>query len=78
MNPSGMESFLGLSSIDQRWGFDRLPGLVAEHVGRAARSGARFILLLGKRKKRAEICSSMAADSCCSTATISPSICNTG
>jgi transposase len=41
--PRGVEVFVGLDSIDLRWGFDRLCGIVEERVGRAARSGALFV-----------------------------------
>lgn len=43
MIPHGVEVFVGLGPIDLRWGFDRLAGLVAEQVGRDARSGALFV-----------------------------------
>ena len=43
MIPHGVEVFLGLESIDLRWGFERLAGLVAERIGRSARSGALFV-----------------------------------
>jgi len=49
MIPSGVEIFVGLSPIDLRWGFDRLAGLIADQVGRPARSGALFVFF-GKRK----------------------------
>lgn len=43
MIPHGVEIFVGVEPIDLRWGFDRLAGLVAEHLGRPARSGALFV-----------------------------------
>lgn len=43
MIPRGVEVFVGVESIDLRWGFDRLAGLVAERLGRPARSGALFV-----------------------------------
>jgi transposase len=43
MIPHGVEVFLGVESIDLRWGFDRLAGVVTERVGRSARSGALFV-----------------------------------
>lgn len=49
MIPSGVEVFIALVPIDLRWGFDRLAGLVQEHAGRSARSGALFVFV-GKRK----------------------------
>ena len=54
MIPSGVEVFVGLAPIDLRWGFDRLAGLVEEHVGRAARSGALFVFF-GKRRSALKI-----------------------
>jgi transposase len=49
MIPAGVEVFVALRAIDLRLGFDRLAGLVQEHVGRSARSGALFVFY-GKRK----------------------------
>jgi transposase len=49
MIPHVVEVFVGLDPIDLRWGFDRLSGLVAERLGREARSGALF-LFFGKRR----------------------------
>lgn len=43
MMPHGVEVFVGVEAIDLRWGFDRLAGLVAERLGRTARSGALFV-----------------------------------
>ncbi len=54
MIPSGVEIFVGLSPIDLRWGFDRLAGIVDEHIGRTARSGALFVFF-GKRKSALKI-----------------------
>ena len=48
MIPAGVEVFVGLDPIDLRWGFDRLSGLVREHLGRSPRSGALFVFR-GKR-----------------------------
>ena len=48
MIPAGVEVFVGLDPIDLRWGFDRLAGLVSEHLGRSPRSGALFVFR-GKR-----------------------------
>jgi len=50
MIPRGVEVFVGLDPIDLRWGFDRLAGLVAERIGRDARSGALF-LFFGRRRQ---------------------------
>jgi transposase len=49
MIPHGVEVFVGLDPIDLRWGFERLSGLVAERLGREARSGALFVFF-GKRR----------------------------
>jgi transposase len=49
MIPHGVEVFVGLDPIDLRWGFERLAGLVAERIGREARSGALFVFF-GKRR----------------------------
>ncbi|HEX8011342.1 MAG TPA: IS66 family insertion sequence element accessory protein TnpB [Casimicrobiaceae bacterium] len=49
MIPHGVEVFVGLEPIDLRWGFERLSGVVAEKLGRSARSGALFIFF-GKRR----------------------------
>lgn len=43
MIPAGVEVFVGLDSIDLRWGFDRLAGLVQSELGRPPRSGALFV-----------------------------------
>jgi transposase len=47
--PHGVEVFVGLDPIDLRWGFERLSGIVAEKLGRSARSGALFVFF-GKRR----------------------------
>lgn len=49
MIPRGVEVFVGLDPIDLRWGFDRLVGIVAERLGRSARSGALFVFF-GRRR----------------------------
>ncbi len=49
MIPHGVEIFVGLEPIDLRWSFDRLAGVVAERLGREARSGALFVFF-GKRR----------------------------
>ncbi len=54
MIPSGVEVFVGIEPIDLRWGFDRLSGIVAEKVGRSARSGALFVFF-GKRREAMKI-----------------------
>lgn len=54
MIPRGVEVFVGLEPIDLRWGFDRLAGIVAERVGREARSGALFVFF-GKRRSAIKV-----------------------
>jgi len=49
MIPRGVEIFVALDPIDLRWGFERLCGLVAERLGRQARSGALFVFF-GRRR----------------------------
>lgn len=49
MIPHGVEVFVALDLNDLRWGFHRLSGVVAERLGREARSGALFIFF-GKRR----------------------------
>lgn len=48
MIPAGVEIFIALDPIDLRWSFDRLAGVVSEHLGRTPRSGALFAFR-GKR-----------------------------
>ena len=50
MMPHGVDIFVALDPIDLRWSFDRLAGLVADRVGRQARSGALFVFF-GKRRE---------------------------
>ena len=54
MIPHGVEVFVGLDPIDLRWGFDRLAGVVAERLGRGARSGALFVFF-GRRRTALKI-----------------------
>ena len=54
MIPHGVEVFVGLDLIDLRWGFNRLTGLVAERIGRDARSGALFVFF-GKRREAMKV-----------------------
>lgn len=54
MIPHGVEIFVGLDGIDLRWGFERLAGLVAERIGREARSGALFVFF-GRRRTALKI-----------------------
>lgn len=54
MIPHGVEVFVGLDPIDLRWGFERLSGIVAEKLGRSARSGALFVFF-GKRRSALKV-----------------------
>jgi transposase len=54
MIPRGVEIFVALDPIDLRLGFDRLGGVVAERLGRSARSGALFVFF-GRRRTAAKI-----------------------
>lgn len=54
MIPHGVEVFVGLDPIDLRWGFHRLAGLVAERLGRDARSQALFVFF-GKRREAMKV-----------------------
>lgn len=54
MIPHGVEVFVGLDPIDLRWGFERLSGVVAEKLGRSARSGALFVFF-GKRRSALKV-----------------------
>ena len=50
MRPHGVDVFVALGPVDLRWSFDRLAGMVSEHIGREARSGALFVFF-GKRRE---------------------------
>jgi transposase len=52
--PHGVEVFVGLEPIDLRWGFERLSGVVADKIGRNARSGALFVFF-GKRRSALKV-----------------------
>ena len=54
MIPHGVEVFIGVDPIDLRWGFDRLAGLVADRIGREARSGALFAFF-GRRRTAVKV-----------------------
>lgn len=54
MIPRGVEIFVATGTIDLRWSFDRLSGVVAEHVGREARCGALFVFF-GKRRSAIKV-----------------------
>lgn len=54
MIPHGVEVFVGLDPIDLRWGFNRLAGVVTEHLGRDVRGGALFVFF-GKRREAMKV-----------------------
>lgn len=54
MIPRGVEVYVALDPIDLRWGFDRLCGVVAERLGRSARSGALFVFF-GRRRTSVKV-----------------------
>lgn len=54
MIPRGVEVYVALDPIDLRWGFDRLCGVVAERLGRTARSGALFVFF-GRRRTSVKV-----------------------
>ena len=54
MIPHGVDVFVGLDPIDLRWGFERLSGLVQEHIGRDVRGGALF-LFFGRHRHALKI-----------------------
>lgn len=54
MIPHGVEIFVGLDPIDLRWSFDRLAGIVTDHIGRSARGGALFVFF-GKRREALKV-----------------------
>ena len=54
MIPHGVEIFVSVESIDLRWGFDRLSGIVTERMARPPKSGALFVFF-GKRRDALKI-----------------------
>jgi transposase len=54
MIPHGVEVFVALDTIDLRWSFDRLSGLVAGRLGREVRGGALFVFF-GRRRDAVKI-----------------------
>lgn len=54
MIPSGVQIFLASAPIDMRLSFERLAGLVREHIGYEPRSGALFVFF-GKRRDATKI-----------------------
>lgn len=54
MIPHGVEIFMAAGSIDLRWGFARLSGVVNEQIGRDVRCGALF-LFIGRRRDALKI-----------------------
>jgi transposase len=54
MIPAGVQVFVALESVDLRYGFERLAGLVRERMGYEVRSGALFVFV-GKRKTATKV-----------------------
>jgi transposase len=54
MIPHGVEVFVVLDTIDLRWSFDRLSGLVAGRLGREVRGGALFVFF-GRRRDAVKV-----------------------
>jgi transposase len=54
MIPHGVEVFVALDTIDLRWSFDRLGGLVEGRLGREVRGGALFVFF-GRRRDAVKI-----------------------
>ena len=54
MIPHGVEVFVALDTIDLRWSFDLLSGLVADRIGREVRGGALFVFF-GRRRDAVKI-----------------------
>lgn len=54
MIPHGVEIFVAVDTIDLRWSFDRLGGIVKERMGRDVRGGALFIFF-GRRRDAVKI-----------------------
>jgi len=54
MIPHGVDIFVCLVPIDLRWSFDRLAGMVREHIGRDPRCRALFVLF-GKRRSAVKV-----------------------
>ncbi len=59
MIPAGVEIYVCTSSVDMRWSFDRLSGVVRERFGREPKGGALFVFF-GKRRETVKV---MFADS---------------
>ena len=54
MIPHGVEVFVVLDTIDLRWSFDRLSGLISGHLGREVRGGALFVFF-GRRRDAVKV-----------------------
>ena len=54
MIPTGVQVFVALEPTDMRYGFERLAGLVREHIGYEARSGALYVFV-GKRRETIKV-----------------------
>lgn len=54
MIPAGVQVFVALEPVDMRFGFERLSGMVREHMGYEARSGALFVFV-GRRRQLVKV-----------------------
>jgi transposase len=54
MIPHSVDIFVCLAPIDLRWSFDRLAGMVREHIGRDPRCRAMFVFF-GKRRSAVKV-----------------------
>jgi transposase len=63
MIPAGVQVFVALESVDMRYGFDRLSGMVRERMGYEPRSGALFVFI-GRRRQLVKILFADATGTC--------------
>ena len=54
MIPAGVQVFVALEPVDMRYGFERLSGMVREHIGYEPRCGALFVFV-GRRRETLKI-----------------------
>ena len=54
MIPAGVQVFIALETVDMRYGFERLSGMVRERMGYEPRSGALFVFV-GRRRQLVKI-----------------------
>ena len=54
MIPAGVDVYVACSPIDLRWSFERLCGIIAEHLQRDARNRALYVFF-GKRRSALKV-----------------------